>query len=55
LFTGSRLVDTDVSTPSYADVAENRVALDGKWDLGLGLWFEGASINKSKDIGVLTT
>lgn len=27
-------------------VAENRYALDGKWDIGIGFWFEGAVIHK---------
>ena len=33
---------------------ENRVGLDGKWDLGIGLWFEGSYIHKSQNIGPLT-
>jgi hypothetical protein len=38
----------------HANIPENRIALDGKWDVGVGLWFEGAWINKSKDIGAFT-
>jgi hypothetical protein len=52
-----RLVDTrglDATIPAYAGVAENRLALDGKWDVGVGLWFEGVWINKSKDLGIST-
>jgi len=30
--------------------SENRIGLDGKWDLGVGLWFEGTWINKTKAI-----
>lgn len=26
---------------------ENRIGIDGKWDLGVGLWFEGAYIHNS--------
>ncbi len=50
---------TDVSEldSSYAMltvVPENRIGLDAKWDLEIGLWFEGAWINKSKKTGVYT-
>ena len=31
-------------------VPENRVALDGKWDLGIGVWFEGALIHDQTNI-----
>lgn len=30
-------------------LAENRYALDGKWDIGIGLWFESALIHKDID------
>jgi hypothetical protein len=33
----------------YSRVPENRIGIDGKWDLGVGLWFEGTWINRSKD------
>jgi hypothetical protein len=52
-----RQVDTrgiDASIPGFADVSENRLGLDGKWDLGVGLWFEGSWINKRNDVGLLT-
>ncbi len=35
------------------DVMENRIALDGKWDLKVGLWFEAALINKQTDSAFL--
>jgi hypothetical protein len=35
-------------------VPENRIGLDGKWDVGVGLWFEAVWMNKSKNIGQLT-
>ncbi len=41
-------VGVDLITP------ENRVGVDGKWDVGVGLWFEGAWIGKTKDVGALT-
>jgi hypothetical protein len=35
-------------------VPENRIGIDGKYDLGIGLWFEGVWMNKSKNIGQYT-
>ncbi len=32
--------------PGTNITAENRYALDGKWDIGIGLWFEGALIHQ---------
>jgi hypothetical protein len=29
---------------------ENRYALDGKWDIGIGLWFEGTLIQQKNDL-----
>lgn len=52
-----RQVDTlglDLSNGTNRGFAENRVAFDAKWDVGVGLWFEGAWINKSVDIGLAT-
>lgn len=46
--------DMGNTIPSYAEVPENRIGIDGKWDFGFGVWFEGAWINKSKNIGDLT-
>jgi len=40
--------------PTYENIPENRYALDGKWDVGVGVWFESAYINKSKNVGMLT-
>lgn len=40
--------------PSYDNIPENRYALDGKWDVGVGVWFEAAYINKTKDVGMFT-
>lgn len=35
-------------------VPENRFGLDGKWDLGIGLWFETSYVRKQEDLGLLT-
>lgn len=40
--------------PVYDEIPENRIGIDAKWDLIAGVWFEGALVTKSKDIGVLT-
>ncbi len=40
--------------PSYEKVPENRIGIDAKWDLLIGLWIEGSYVNKSKDLGALT-
>jgi len=33
--------------PEQTKASENRVALDGKWDIVIGLWFEGAVFKKN--------
>lgn len=38
----------------YNKIPENRFALDGKWDIEIGLWFEAVFINKTKNLGLLT-
>ncbi|MDD4746007.1 MAG: hypothetical protein RBR35_05820 [Salinivirgaceae bacterium] len=40
--------------PTYDNIPENRFALDGKWDVKVGLWFEAVYINKTKNMGMLT-
>ena len=40
--------------PSYDNIPENRYALDGKWDVEVGLWFEAVHISKTKNVGMLT-
>ncbi len=52
-----RLCDTDplaLSSVVSGLIPENRIGLDGKWDLGVGLWFEAVWMNKSKNIGAFT-
>lgn len=38
----------------YSHIPENRIGLDGKWDLGVGLWFEASTTHKSRDVSVFT-
>jgi hypothetical protein len=52
-----RMADTRDLNPQiseYSKLSENRVGIDGKWDLGVGLWVEGSWIFKSRDIGAYT-
>lgn len=51
-----RVADSrDISFVSpYDEISEDRYAIDGKWDLEVGLWFEASHIHKSKNIGRLT-
>lgn len=52
-----RLSDTrNLGTLTIANelIPENRIGLDGKWDLGVGFWFEAVWLNKSKNIGNFT-
>jgi hypothetical protein len=52
-----REVDTTnlVTSPTvYNRIAENRIGIDGKWDLGVGLWTEGTWINKNRNVGMYT-
>lgn len=36
------------------EIPENRFGIDGKWDVEVGLWFEAAYIQKTKNVGILT-
>ncbi len=36
-------------TPGSSPIPENRYAIDGKWDLGIGLWFEGTLTHQDSD------
>jgi hypothetical protein len=52
-----RVVDsrgTETSIPAFPKVPENRIGIDGKWDLGIGLWFESSWTHKSKDLDQYT-
>lgn len=52
-----REVDTlglDILNGANRNFSENRIALDAKWDVGVGLWFEGAWINKRADVDFAT-
>ncbi len=49
-----RQIDPNQNIPGLdlADVSsvpENRLALDGKWDIGIGIWFEGALTHQNSE------
>jgi len=62
LFTGEmaltfhrRKIDLNTENASQLQICsdsapENRIGLDGKWDIGVGLWFEGTMIKQNCDI-----
>ncbi|MEQ9443914.1 MAG: hypothetical protein RIG62_33045 [Cyclobacteriaceae bacterium] len=41
-------------TLEYAKIPEDRIGLDGKWDITIGVWFEGSWTHKGKDVGIFT-
>ncbi|MDF9796290.1 hypothetical protein OKW21_001553 [Catalinimonas alkaloidigena] len=43
-----------VENLAYAQIPEDRIGLDGKWDIVVGFWFEGSWTHKSKDVGIYT-
>jgi len=43
-----------LNSTERTEIAENRIGIDGKWDLGIGLWFEGSWIGKNHKLGFLT-
>ncbi|NME70661.1 hypothetical protein HHU12_21975 [Flammeovirga aprica JL-4] len=44
----------NADNPMYIETPENRVGIDGKWDLLLGVWFEGTYTKTNKNVGILT-
>lgn len=40
--------------PEIAEIPENRIGIDGKWDMLVGLWFEGTLIHQGKPMGDFT-
>lgn len=39
--------------PSFNQIPEDRIGLDGKWDVGIGLWFEATYSYKQKGLNAL--
>ena len=38
----------------YEKIPEDKFGLDGKWDIGIGLWFEATYVHKAKNVGIFT-
>jgi hypothetical protein len=38
------------SSPQSVEIPEDRVGLDGKWDIGIGMYFEGTLIHQKHEI-----
>lgn len=43
-----------IDSLAFGQVPENRIGLDGKWDITIGVWFEGSWMHKGKNLGTLT-
>ncbi len=41
------------SSPQSIEIPEDRFGLDGKWDIGIGMWFEGTLTRKELEISPL--
>jgi hypothetical protein len=44
----------NIPGPGLLPTSENRIGFDGRWDVGIGLWAEGAWLWKGMDAGLLT-
>ena len=40
--------------PSFAEIPENKIGLDAKWDLEVGIWLEGTWVKKNRNLGPFT-
>lgn len=46
--------DLDEIVPVFNEIPENKIGIDAKWDMLVGVWFEGVWVNKSKNMGGYT-
>lgn len=46
---------TNFGQPDWTESPENRFGIDGKWDVGVGLWVEATWVHNSRNIGLLTS
>ena len=42
--------ENSIGVPSYGYIPENRIGIDAKWDIAVGLWVEAAWIHKSGNL-----
>ena len=45
---------TDFGHPDFTKTPENRMGIDAKWDIKIGLWLEATWVHSSKNIGFLS-
>jgi hypothetical protein len=50
----AQLTDTLIANFDFSEVPEQRLGIDGRWDYGIGLWFEAAFEHKQKNLGELS-
>ena len=43
-----------MNSEAFNKVPETRLALDGKWDVKVGFWFETTWVHRSEDLGIYT-
>jgi len=48
----SRDINNDI--PAFKEIPENKIGIDVKMDMTVGVWFEGVWVNKTKNIGEFT-
>jgi len=46
--------DLEKIVPVFNEIPENKIGIDAKWDMLVGVWFEGVWVNKSKNMGDYT-
>lgn len=46
--------DFNGMVPVFNEIPENKIGIDAKFDMLVGIWFEGVWVNKSKNIGDIT-
>ena len=46
-------IDALLRNDEDASVPENRIGIDGKWDIGIGVWFEAVIIHTQTDFPIL--
>jgi len=45
---------SNLGNPNWIATPENRFGIDGKWDVGIGLWVEATWIRKQQNLGLLS-
>lgn len=53
-FRDSKYIKSNLIGNDTLKIPEHRIGFDGKFDVGVGIWFEAVQISKTKNIGILT-